>query len=286
MTAASPTAVGSERQLVWLYTPAAARADVAAVLALEAEIGAGARPGLEHDIAHARLAWWVEEAAALAAGRARHPLGRQLTARFAAHGLSPPDLRGLVRSVRCDLACTAFESIDEYTEYLSFWSQSVFRSLALCLAPQPEARAALERFCGLAGPAVRDLELVARLAADARLGRVHLPLVDAVTASGYAAWQQQPWPPAQVATLRERLAARRAALGDAARALPPAQRPRLRALLVWCALAERRAGHCQAALPFQYDAGRFDAMAAAWRAWRTALAAARGRLPAALQESR
>lgn len=281
-----PVPAGSERHLACLYTPADARADVAALLALEAEIAAGARPGLDHGVAHARLGWWLDETAALAAGRPQHPLGRQLAAACGARGLSPPDLRGLAELTRCDLACTAFESTTEYADYLSFWSRALFRNLALRLEPRPQARAALEHFCSVAGPAVRDVELVARLALDARLGRVHVPLVGAAAAEDHAAWQQQPWPPAQAEVLRERLGARRSALGAAARELPAEHRPALRPLLAWCALAERRARDCVAALPLQYDAGRFDAIAAAWTAWRAALAATRGRLPAALQESR
>jgi phytoene synthase len=286
---APPAEPGSERQLAWLYAPPDARADVAALFTLEAEIAAGSRPGIEHAVAHARLAWWLEEATALAAGRPRHPLGRQLAESFARLGLSPPDLRGLVDNARLDLACAAFETGPEYAEYLGGWVRGLFRNLALRLSPESAARAEVERFCTVAGPAVRDVELVTRLAADARLGRVHVPL--AAPAAGaeppeHEAWQRQPWPEAQAQALRERLGTRRAALRRAAAATPAAVRPSLRALLAWSALAERRAGRCAAALPLQYHAGRFEGLAAAWAAWRAAVAAARGSLPAALEESR
>ena len=69
-------------------------------------------------------------------------------------------------------------------------------------------------------------------------------------------------------------------------ALPASSRGALRAALVWCTLAARLADRCAAALPLQYDAGRFEAPGAAWIAWRAALAASRGRLPGALQENR
>jgi phytoene synthase len=286
--AAPPGEAGSERQLAWLYAPPEARADVAALFVLEAEIAAGSRPGIEHSVAHARLAWWLEEATSLAAGRPRHPLGRRLAASFAQLGLSPPDLRGLVENARLDLACSAFESGPEYAEYLGAWGRGLFRNLALRLAPGAAARAEVERFSSVAGPAVRDVELVTRLAQDARLGRVHVPLTAARAGepAEHEAWQRQPWPPAQSEALRERLGTRRAALQRAAAALPAAARPPLRALLAWAALAGRRAGQCVESLPLQYHAGRFEPLAAAWAAWRAAVAAARGHLPAALQEHR
>ena len=104
----------------------------------------------------------------------------------------------------------------------------------------------------------RDVELVASLASDARLGRVHA----AESPASYAAWQQQPWPEPQAAQLRARLDERRMALRRAATGLQPALRPALRAALAWCAQAEQLARRCVAALPLQYDAGRLDALAA------------------------
>ena len=284
--AALPAEAGTERQLVWLYTPAEDRGDVAALLSLEAEIAAGARPGTEHAVAHLRLGWWLEETEALAAGRPRHPLGVQLATAFMQRGLSPPDLRGLAGIARLDLACTAFESAPEYAQYLLDWSLAAFRTLALRLLPDPAARAALERFCRAAGSAVRDVELVARLASDARLGRIHVAMqVGAAPAeAAYEPWQRQPWPAHAAGDLRDRLRARRAALAEACRSLPAEWRPALRPMLVWCALAARLADRCLRALPLQYDPGRRDALAAAWTAWRSAVAADRGHPPPLLLE--
>jgi len=158
----------------------------------------------------------------------------------------------------------------------------VFRGCTLLLAPAPGSRAAVERFCSEAASALRDVELAARLASDARLGRVHA----VESPDSYATWQQQPWPAPQCAQLRERLEGRCAALRRAASALPADLRPALRAALAWCAQAQHLAGRCAAAAPLQYDAGRFDAAAATWVAWRAAVSASRGRLPRALEEHR
>lgn len=279
---------GSPRQLAWLYAPEAARDDVAALFELEAEIGHGARPGLDHAVAHARLAWWLEETSSLASGRGRHPLGRRLLGSFAGLALSPPDLRGLATVVQIDLACMAFESDDEFAEYLGAWSRGLFRNLALRLCPAAEHRPAVEAFVALAGPALRDLELVARLAEDARLGRVHVaidPDPDRAPAT-VEAWQRQPWPMEPANALRERIGRRRTELRRAAGALPESLRAALRPLLAWCALGCGLGDRCQAALPLQYHAGRLDPLRTGWMAWRAAVAASRGRLPQPLKENR
>jgi len=284
--AAPPVAAGSARHLAWLYAPETARGGIAALLTLEAEIASSTRPGLDHAVAHARLGWWQEEAGELARGRPRHPLGRQLAEAFGAAALSPPDLRGLVEVARLDLACAAFESQPELADYLAHWSQGLFRNLVLLGCPAIDARGDVERFATAAGPAVRDIELVAQLASDARLGRLHVALPPSAPGPGHEPWQAQPWPMVQAGQLEERLRTRRKALHRAVAQLPASQRDPLRAALVWCTLAAKLSDRCAAALPLQYDAGRFDAPAAAWIAWRAALAASRGQLPGALQENR
>ena len=285
--AAPPVAAGSSRHLAWLYAPRQARDSIGALLTLESEIASSARPGLEHTVAHARLGWWQDEASELARGRPRHPLGRRLTEAFAAAALSPPDLRGLVEVASLDLAGAAFESQPELAGYLSGWSQGLFRNLTLLLCPAAAARAEVEHFSNAAGTACRDIELLARFAADARLGRVHVALPRGADGpADHEAWQAQPWPAAQARVLEERLRLRRQGLARAVSALPAAWRAPLRPAVAWCALAARLAGRCAAALPLQYDAGRFDALGATWTAWRSALAATRGQVPRALQESR
>ncbi len=66
------------------FAGAAARARLEPLYALDAEIAAIARPGVEHAVAHAKLLWWRGEAERLAAGRPEHPLARTLLARAGA----------------------------------------------------------------------------------------------------------------------------------------------------------------------------------------------------------
>lgn len=107
---------GSIADLVHLYCPAHARAVLADLRALEAEIRTSARPDLDHAIAHVRLEWWQAEAERTLAGKPAHPLTRALCA-----ALAPrlPDLRPLVHSARLEVAglagadATAWQSFYE-----------------------------------------------------------------------------------------------------------------------------------------------------------------------------
>jgi hypothetical protein len=72
-----PPAVGSTAWFVLLYG-GAQRARMQALFALARELAASFDPGLDHDVAHVRLAWWREEAERTARGEARHPYTRLL----------------------------------------------------------------------------------------------------------------------------------------------------------------------------------------------------------------
>ncbi len=96
--APAPPAPGSVGYFVVLYCPQRARTRLQLLLALEAELAAGLRRGLEHELAHARLHWWREQAVALAQDAARHPWLRGPERPSAA------TLQGLVDAAVIDLA--------------------------------------------------------------------------------------------------------------------------------------------------------------------------------------
>jgi hypothetical protein len=92
---------GSIADLVRLYSPGPARAVLAELLSVEAEVRTSARPELDHSIAHVRLAWWQEEAERTLAGKPAHPLTRSLCVALAPRRL---DLQPLVHSARLEVA--------------------------------------------------------------------------------------------------------------------------------------------------------------------------------------
>jgi hypothetical protein len=93
---------GSARYFALLYAPRSHRPALARLLALADEIGAGVTRGLDHDLAHARLAWWQHEAEQYALGRAQHPWLRIRPDEQS--GAPRVDLESLVQAAAIDLA--------------------------------------------------------------------------------------------------------------------------------------------------------------------------------------
>ena len=93
-------------RLALVFADATRRPALEAIAAIDAELAASTRPGIEHTVAHAKLAWWRGEVDRLAAGRPDHPLTRAL------HGAAgaAPDYRLLhERLTAADYALVGFE---------------------------------------------------------------------------------------------------------------------------------------------------------------------------------
>jgi len=262
------------RVLAWLYSHPAQRPSLAALFAIEREIGTSLRPGLDHDVAHARLAWWREECARCAGGRPVHPLTRELAAAFEPPGRAAlAQLPGLVDTAAWDLACAPFETRRELEAYCGRWSAALIEPLAQ-LAGSEVAAGPLATF----GRQLREIELLLALAGDARLGRARLPLDEleraAVTPEELA---RPPWSAALAAMLHARHRALRAALATSVAALGPQAQAALRGLIVWAALAASHSRRAQALLPHVSAARDYHAPLDGWRAWRAARRADAGR---------
>ena len=269
------------RALAWLYSRDPQRTVLAALSGVEAEIGASLAPGLEHAVAHARLAWWEQECQRAATGTAEHPLTQQLqrlfsgTARDALKGL-----RGFVDAATWDLANATFQTRRELAAYCERWSAALVQPWAAsALGASPGARADLRAF----GGALRELELMCALSADARRGRVRIPLEE-LEAAGVAPEElaRSPGSGALAELVRAQHLRARVALAHSANALPATEQPPLRALLVWATLARERSLRAVAALPRSTLTGDHHGPLDGWRAWRAARRADSGRfvLPA------
>jgi 15-cis-phytoene synthase len=274
-------APSATRALVQLYCPPGQRALLAALLNIEAEIAASVRRGLDHQVAHARLAFWREECARCAAGRPAHPLSRELLAACGSEDRTAlGGLGGLIDTATWDLAAATFETRRELAAYCERWAEAIVLPLARCAAPGVTA----EIGCAL-GAALREIELLCRLAPEAAAGRLRLPL-DELEASGATAAQlaRPPWPAALASRIAQRHRELRLALAAGGGALAPAERPPLRALLVWTALAAAQSRRAERRLPHALAAGEDHAPLDAWRAWRAARRADAGR-PAIAKEA-
>jgi len=265
------------RSLAWLYSSTVQRPALAALLELEREIGASLRPGLDHQVAHTRLAWWREECARAAQASPAHPLTRELAALFAPHGSAPlAGLAGFVDTAVWDLSCATFDTRRELTGYCERWSAAMIAplvSLALPDAPTASARAL--------GISLREIELLLALAADARSGRLRVPLEELELARvSPGSLPQPPWPTALAELLRHRHRELRASLAAALDALPPAARPALRGLIVWATLAGEASARAEKRLPQESTTRDHHAPLDGWRAWRVARRADARRAPA------
>lgn len=270
--------LGPTRALAWLYSRDTQRTVLGALTAIEAEIAASLAPGLEHAVAHARLAWWREECMRAAAGKGAHPLTQQLQGLFSgAERGALEGLRGFVDAATWDLASATFETRRELAAYCGRWSAALvepFGAFALKESGRTDVRAF--------GSALRELELLCALVPDARAGRVRIALEE-LDAAGLAPGQlAQPWTAPLTALVRGQHQRARAALAHSANALPVGDQPSLRALLVWASLTCARSQRTVAALPHATSTGEHHAPLDGWRAWRAARRADSGRfvLPA------
>lgn len=265
---------GGVRALACIYCPAAQRPLFGSLLQIEQEIRASLRAGLDHEIAHMRLAWWHEECARTRAGRPSHPLTREV----ASHGgdSAAEGLMGLVELAQWDLARATFDTRRELAGYCERWS-------AAMLGPLTQGTAASSAALRSLGAHLHELELLLALPADAHAGRIRLPLdelAELQMSPGQLA--QPPWTPAFAEFLATRHRQLRAALSAGVATIAPEAQPPLRAVIVWTALVAHHSVRAARRLPDAHRAREDRAPLDAARAWRIArrASAGRARLPA------
>ena len=272
---AVPPGESSTRLLACLYASESQRPLLSALCALEEEIGASLKAGLDHSIAHVRLAWWREECARCAAGTPCAPLTRAIGAHFgAAERSALAGLAGLVEVAAWDLAAATFATRRELTAYCERWSAGLIVPFAQFAAPRLDTASALAL-----GTTLRAIELLGSLADDARSGRVRLPLDELEAAQADPAdLLTPPWRAALAAHLARRHRELRTELSVWVRALPGAAQPQLRALLVWARLAVLESQRIERRLPQPPAASDHRGALDGWRAWRAARRAGSGTL--------
>jgi phytoene synthase len=258
------TEVGGARIFACLYSPPAQRQLLEALCALEREIGASLAPGLDHQVAHTRLSWWREECQRCAAGAAAHPLTRQIAQLTSAPARA--GLTGFADAATWDLAAATFESRRELTAYCERWSAAMIATWTQ--TAQPAADGAQLR---TVGRLLRESELLLQLPADARAGRVRLPLDELERAHATAAQlAHPPWNEDLSQLLRARYGELRDALHSATAALCGRERGPLRGLVVWTSLAAAQLQRARSRLPDAPGPGGGQAFLDAFRAWRAA----------------
>ncbi|GAC1458738.1 MAG: hypothetical protein PVSMB6_17990 [Steroidobacteraceae bacterium] len=264
------------RALVWLYTPPPQRPVFEALCRIEAEISASLRPGLAHEAAHARLTWWGEECARTARGAPSHPLTRGLAAQLPAGATAALGrLGGFVDTATWDLAAATCETRAQLSAWCERWADAMITPLVQAAGMDSPA---LAPACRSLGASLRELQLLAALADDARAGRLRVTLAD-LAAAGVRPEDlaRPPWPEALADLLRRRHRQLRAALAVSVGGLPRDAQPQLRGLLVWARLTGQQSQRCERALPHAPGPRDHHGPLDPWRAWAAARRAAAGR---------
>lgn len=236
------TAAGSIHQQVLLYWPAATRIAAAALLQIRAEIRASLQPGLDHAVAHTRLAWWQDELARTLRGSAAHPLTRQLQQSLGQHAAGSPDLTALAQAVALELAAAPLVDAATRRAWCAADTGTLFAVGALLLGAPAQQHWARD-----AGAHLQVIEWLLVHSADR--GEVAHELQQLRVHTG---------------------------------ALPSQAQAGLRPLLVWINLACRRALRGSALAPDAGEVSLWQGFAQNIAAWSAARAAANGRfqLPA------
>jgi 15-cis-phytoene synthase len=259
--------LSATRSLVWLYSSIPQRLALTSLSAIEREIGASARAGLDHAVAHTRLDWWREECDRTAQGRPSHPLTRELLSVFAPSGAAAlAELAGLVANAAWDLSRATFDTREELSAYCERWSAALISPLVRLAGPDVPPAAARGIGVGL-----QEIELLLALPADARAGRLRVPLDELARADlAPEVLARPPWPEELADLLRARHRELRAALGAALETLAPPSRKALRGLIVWATLACTASRRAEKRLPQASRLRDHHAPLDGWRAWRAA----------------
>jgi 15-cis-phytoene synthase len=264
----------SIRYFAWLYSVPAQQKALESLFGIEREVYESLRPGVDHHVAHSRLQWWREECERAADRKPVHPLMRELVA-----ALDEPSrlagLTGFVDTAIWDLASATFETRKELAAYCERWAAAIIQPLVLPAADQTSGTSLDWR---VFGATLREIEMLANLASDARHGRVRVPL-DELQGAGIdpAVLAKTPWSDAVTGLLRARYDQLAVELSRSTSGLTPEAQLRHRGLLVWGALSQRMARSAYGSLPGTLLPARMGAITDSWAAWASARKATLGR---------
>lgn len=246
------------------------RASLATLLAWHHEVGRIARGASDPSVAQAKLAWWRQEAQALAAGTAQHPLFLHLQGTASASQLQALAARLTGFVAGCERDAQQTRLLDE-AAIMSHASETGGNLCeAACILLMPNASTEILAWARAQGMGSRLAHIVRALGRDARAGWLLVPVNDLQEADIKAHELLRPAPQLLTDPRYQTLMQR-----QTARARPMLQEPAprsasLRGLRVFSALA--RALLAELERQHHPEAQRFVALTPlrkAWIAWRT-----------------
>jgi len=262
-------ASGSSNYYSFLFLPPPRRRAITALYAYCGEIDAAVDEASEPAVAAAKLDWWQAEIERLCDGQPQHPVTRALALHRDAFGLDRERLLLVLAGARMDLAQNRFLDFAALARYCHLVAGVPGELAAGVLGVSDEATYAYARQLGLA---LQLVKIVRDVGADARRGRIYLPLEDlqrhGVKVSDILAGRSVP---GLVPVLHQQAARARGAFGQALAALPGAdrraQRPGLIMAAIYASLLEELAREDFPVLHQHVSLTPLRMFAIAWRTW-------------------
>jgi phytoene synthase len=165
--------IGSSLYYSLRFLPPPHRRAVTALHALRREIGAAVDASTEASVAGAALAWWEAEIDRLFAATPQHPITRALAPHVPVFGLARQPFDALIAGMRVDLAQNRFLDFAALERYCVLVGGSIAELAATVFGATGAASADHARRLGTA---VQLIERLRATGADARSGRIYLPM--------------------------------------------------------------------------------------------------------------
>ncbi|MBC7983779.1 MAG: squalene/phytoene synthase family protein, partial [Candidatus Obscuribacterales bacterium] len=164
---------GSLRHFALLYTSSEKRDVLAAIYIIDAELRATATQ-VSHEVAHTRLQWWRAEIDRLINRDARHPATQYLQSTLPQADFAK--LHELLVAADMDLARMTYHTAQELSSYLERSGGVVMEFAAYVLSQPSTLSKAAASIAYRVGTLIRRVETLRDLVAEARNGRIYLPL--------------------------------------------------------------------------------------------------------------
>lgn len=263
-------ASGSSFYYAFRFLPRGRRQAMTALYAFCREVDDVVDETEEHQVAHARLAWWREEIARLFAGKPEHPVTRALAPHVQTHALPQDSFLDIIAGMEMDLKFVRYQTFQDLQYYCHRVAGVVGELSARIFGFTDPATL---RYADQLGLAMQLSNIIRDVGEDARRGRIYLPIDElqqfAVPAADLLACCQTP----AVATLMEFQIERAERLYLAAwQTLPPADRKSQRPGLLMAAiyrsmLAEIRLEGASKVLQQRLSLTPLRKLWLAWKTW-------------------
>ncbi|WP_133678416.1 presqualene diphosphate synthase HpnD [Paludibacterium purpuratum] len=129
----------------------------------------------EHEVAHAKLAWWREEIARLFAGKPGHPVTQALAPHVQPFGLPQEALLEIVDGMEMDLKFARYERFQDLLLYCRRVA-GVVGELSARIFGFTDPRTL--QYADRLGVALQLTNIIRDVGEDARRGRIYLPIED------------------------------------------------------------------------------------------------------------